>query len=205
MKENIKILKSLIEDLKREEKLIGYNAEVEIQAIENLIKGYRELEKENKKLKASHIMTHNKTSIKEKAKLFDVIDNSIDTYLEQAKPHWEQIMTEEKMTIEEAETVIDDMYQDRNKILIKTGETETEVIFDVAKLDKVQFTNLEFASVRALREIQSLRRKLANSIPKSKVEGKIEELNKNELLCKMNFENIKFTIQVLQELLGDEK
>lgn len=42
------------------------------------------------------------------------------------------------------------------------------------------------------------------SIPKSKVEGKIEELNKNELLCKMNFENIKFTIEVLQELLGDE-
>ena len=37
-------------------------------------------------------------------------------------------------------------------------------------------------------------------IPKSKVEGKIEELNKNELLCKMNFENIKFTIEVLQEL-----
>ena len=41
------------------------------------------------------------------------------------------------------------------------------------------------------------------SIPKSKVEGKIEELNKNELLCKMNFENIKFTIQVLQELMED--
>ena len=43
------------------------------------------------------------------------------------------------------------------------------------------------------------------SIPKSKVKEKIEELNKNELLCKMNFENIKFTIEVLQELLGDEK
>lgn len=40
-------------------------------------------------------------------------------------------------------------------------------------------------------------------IPKSKVEGKIEELNKNELLCKMNFENIKFTIEVLQELMEE--
>ena len=40
-------------------------------------------------------------------------------------------------------------------------------------------------------------------IPKSKVKGKIEELNKNELLCKMNFENIKFTIQVLQELMEE--
>lgn len=44
MEKDITILKSLIEDLKREEKLIGYNAEIEIQALENLIKGYRELE-----------------------------------------------------------------------------------------------------------------------------------------------------------------
>lgn len=40
-------------------------------------------------------------------------------------------------------------------------------------------------------------------ISKSKVQEKIEELNKNELLCKMNFENIKFTIEVLQELMED--
>lgn len=39
-----------------------------------------------------------------------------------------------------------------------------------------------------------------NYIAKEKVDEKIEELNKNELLCKMNFENIKFTIEVLQEL-----
>lgn len=38
MEEDITILKSLIEDLKREEKLIGYDAEIEIQALENLIK-----------------------------------------------------------------------------------------------------------------------------------------------------------------------
>ena len=43
MEKEIEIIKSLINDLKREEKLIGYDAEVEIQAIENLIKGYREL------------------------------------------------------------------------------------------------------------------------------------------------------------------
>lgn len=47
MKENIKILKSLIEDLKREEKLIGYDAEVEIQAIENLIKEFKKIKIEN--------------------------------------------------------------------------------------------------------------------------------------------------------------
>lgn len=37
MEKDITILKSLIEDLKREEKLIGYDAEIEIQALENLI------------------------------------------------------------------------------------------------------------------------------------------------------------------------
>ena len=53
-----------------------------IQAIEHLIKAYKELEEENKRLKASHIVTHNKISDEEKAKIFDVIDNSIDTYFE---------------------------------------------------------------------------------------------------------------------------
>lgn len=37
MEEDITILKSLINDLKREEKLIGYDAEAEIQAIENIM------------------------------------------------------------------------------------------------------------------------------------------------------------------------
>lgn len=41
MEKEISILKELINDLKREEKLIGYDAEIEIQAIENLIKGYK--------------------------------------------------------------------------------------------------------------------------------------------------------------------
>lgn len=44
MEENITIVKSLIEDLEREEKLIGYNAEIEIQALENFIKEYKDSE-----------------------------------------------------------------------------------------------------------------------------------------------------------------
>lgn len=165
------------QDIKILEGMLGFisvlNTE-QRQALENLIKGYRELEEENKELKASHIISHNNTSIEEKAKLFDVIDNSIDTYLEQAKPHWEQIMTKEKMTIEEAETIIDDMYQDRNKIISTKNDKGVTIHLD--RLDDVKFTNLEFASVRTLREIQSLRRKLDNSIPKSKIKEKIEEL-----------------------------
>lgn len=140
-----------------------------------------ELREENTELKANHIFTHNEISDKEKAKLYDVIDSSIDKFIESSKPQWEQIMCKDKMTIEEAEEIIDNMYQDRNKILQKAGETETEVIFDVAKLDEVKFTNLEFASVRALREIQSLRRELERSIPKSLIEEKTEEADKKIL------------------------
>lgn len=66
--------------------------------------------------------------------------------------------------------------EERNKQCIKAGDLERAVGFLMNRND------------------------LSNYIPKSKVEGKIEELNKNELLCKMNFENIKFTIEVLQEL-----
>ena len=138
MEEDIKILENVLET---KEYGLCEITDTFYKAIENLLKRYKELEKENERLKASHIITHNKVSDEEKANLFDVIDNSIDTYLEKTKPYWEQIMTKEKMVIEEAETIIDDMYQDRNKILQKTGETETEVIFDVAKLDEVKYTN----------------------------------------------------------------
>lgn len=130
MKENIKILKSLIEDLKREEKLIGYNAEVEIQAIENLIKGYRELEEKlDNSRKANELL--NKTN---------------------------------------------------NELRLEIRTTYSKVVNDI--ISKFNLGD--------------------DYISKSKVQEKIEELNKNELLCKMNFENIKFTIEVLQELMEDK-
>lgn len=56
MEKDITILKSLIEDLKREEKLIGYDAEVEIQAIETLIETNKKLE--NKLMYALSPTTH---------------------------------------------------------------------------------------------------------------------------------------------------
>ena len=72
--------------------------------------------------------------------------------------YYNQIMTKKEMSIEEAETIIDDMYQDKYKIMEQ--KTEQGVVIDVSKMDEITLTNLEFASVRALREIQSLRHKL---------------------------------------------
>ena len=69
-------------------------------------------------------------------------------------------------------------------------------------MDDVKFTNLEFASVRLLREIQSLEHKLYNSIPVSLVEEKIEELK--EIADEDNKEEY-IKISVLQELLEKRK
>ena len=152
-------------------------------------------------------MTNNKVRDEEKAKIFDVIDNSIDTYFEKSKPYWEQIMTKDKMSLEEAETIINDMYQDRNKIL------ENNNVIDISRLDDVKFTNLEFASVRAIREIQSLKRKLEKSIPVSLVEEEIEKLNKQleeDLQDERKVNSNRFIIicqckNCLQELLEKRK
>lgn len=230
MKEN-----SIEENIERIAKLIttkfnnDYSIDnVDKEAIEELLKAYKELkeieeshrkengelrekvkqlEEDNKRLKASHIVTHNKISDEEKAEIFDVIDNSIDTYFEKIKPYWGQIMTKDKMSLEEAETIINDMYQDRNKIL------ENNNVIDISRLDDVKFTNLEFASVRAIREIQSLERKLENSIPVSLVEEKIGELNKQleeDLQDEIKVNSNRFIIicqckSCLQELLEGRK
>lgn len=53
--------------------------EENIKLVEELVK------EENKILKANHIIAHNKTSDENKAKIYDVIDKSIDTYLEKSK------------------------------------------------------------------------------------------------------------------------
>lgn len=65
--------------------------------------------------------------------------------------YYNQRMTKNKMSIDEAETIIDDMYQDKYKIM--SQRTNTGVTIDLSKMDEVTLTNLEFASVRALREV----------------------------------------------------
>lgn len=166
--------------------------------------------KEIEELKASHITTNNKATNTEKAKIFDVIENSIDTYIEKSKPYWEQIMTKDEMTIEEALTIIDDMYQDRYKIM--SQKTEKETIVDLSKMDYIRFTNLEWASVRVLREVQSLNHKFKKW--EDKIKAKIEERNKwlqeydeqeeMDELQKDDYRLIKVERNVLQSLLEKE-
>ncbi len=135
-----------------------------------LLKRIKELEEETTKLKAQHIFTRNKATDEEKAELYDVIDKTLDTFLEEEKPMWEQEMIADKMKLEEALNIVDAMYQDRYK---KIEENNTVY---VDRLKDVKFTNLEFASVILLREVQSLQRKLENSIPKQVIKDKIEKI-----------------------------
>ena len=179
---------------------IDFEEEKALGVVLNLIE---KQSKEIEELKANHITTKNKATNTEKAKIFDVIENSIDTYIEKSKPYWEQIMTKDEMTIEEALTIIDDMYQDKYKIM--SQKTEKETIVDLSKMDYIRFTNLEWASVRVLREVQSLNHKFKKL--EDKIKAKIEELENQKRQWIEDRDNkhkdseIIYAIEVLQSLL----
>lgn len=161
----------------------------------------QELEEENKKLKAQCIFTRNNNATdQEKAELYDMIDKTIDTFLEQEKQIWQQEMTTDKMSLEEALNIVDTMYQDRYKII-----QENDTVY-VDRLNDVRFTNLEFASVILLREVQSLQNYLENSIPKQVVRDKIKELKNDIKNGNTRYPYIEeHKIEILQDLLGGEK
>ena len=167
----------------------------------------QELEEENKKLKAQHVFTRNEATNQEKAELYDMIDKTIDTFLEQEKPIWQQEMIKDKMSLEEALSIVDEMYQNKYKII-----EENNTIY-VDKLNDIKFTSLEFASVRLLREVQSLQYKLENSIPEQVVKEVLQN-NRNKLfgmtyLSKEQYRPYEMQIErinkIEQELLGGEK
>lgn len=174
---NVANIEELIQEYKTYNDLDGIqDLSIYINALENILaereqkdKRIQELEEENKKVKAQHVFTRNKATDKEKAELYDTIDKTLDTFLEEEKPIWQQEMTSDKMGLEEALNIVDVMYQDRYKIA-----QENNTIY-VDRLKNVEFTNLEFASVRLLREVQSLQSKLKNSIPTQVVIDKIKE------------------------------
>lgn len=150
--------------------------------------------------------------------LYDNEENSKKKEMKQAravvignKLSWDKIMTAEQMTLEEAINIVDEMYQDRYKVIEEKTEKETTI--HVEKIDNVKFTNLEFASVRLLREVQSLQRKLENSIEKQKIEAEmqvhLDYLNNQAVTSNFAIDahfrdKEKYVIQVLQKLLEGE-
>ena len=71
-------------------------------------------------------------------------------------------------------------------------KTEKETIVDLSKMDYIKFTNLEWASVRVLRELQSLNHKFKKL--EDKIKAKIEEVSNGTYDAKI----------VLQSLLEKE-
>lgn len=105
--------------------------------------------------------------------LIGIIKETFDLYQKEKERNKEFLSN--KMTLEEAKQIIDDMYQDKYKpIEEKTKEGATIYI---ERLDNVIFSEVEFAGVRLLREVQILERKLKNSISKDKIREKIKELD----------------------------
>ena len=181
-----KILTKKLRYCEQEYEQDGYLSVGKFEAIKEAANLIEKQSKEIEELKASHITTKNKATNTEKAKIFDVIENSIDTYIEKSKPYWEQIMTKDEMTIEEALTIINDMYQDRYKIM--SQKTEKETIVDLSKMDYIKFTNLEWASVRVLRELQSLNHKFKKL--EDKIKAKIEEVSNGTYDAKIVLESL---------------
>ncbi len=106
------------------------------------------------------------------------------------------------MKIDRAEEIINNIYQER----MGQMEEETNEGLIIHLGTKIKLTKEEEASVIILRELQILRRKLENSIPKSLIKEKIEEIEE-----KMKYEeNEKVLVwlhkqkQVLEELLKGE-
>ena len=98
--------------------------------------------------------------------------------MDKEEKYYNKIMKQDKMSLEEAKNIIDEMYQDKYKII-----EENNTIY-VDRLDEVKFTNLEFASVRMLREVQSLRRKL------EKLQKENEELKQENRRIKFFSNNL---------------
>ena len=204
MDSEVKSLKNILSDYTRQKQINEEHQRINGELREKV----KELEEENKNLKAQHIFTRNNNATdKEKAELYDVIDKTIDTFLEQEKPIWQQEMIKDKMSLEEALSIVDEMYQNKYKIIEKNNTIYVD------KLNDIKFTSLEFASVRLLREVQSLQYKLENSIPKQVVKEVLQN-NRNELfgmtylskeqyrLYEMQIERIN---KIEQELLEGEK
>jgi hypothetical protein len=150
----------------------------------------KQLEEENKRLKASHIVTHNKISDEEKAEIFDV--NIIDisrlydvkfTNLENSIP-----VSLVKEKIEEL--------QKENEELKEENES-LQKAYDDCYCEYKHYKQFD-------------------SIPKSKVKDKIEEYDKQRIKMEKDDIGVGFTlgkewsdlkakIEVLQELLREEK
>lgn len=85
---------------------------------------------------------------------------------------WDTICESKQMSLEEAEDIVDKMYQDRMS-QIQKGDT-----IYVNLLDDTKFTNLEFASVILLREVQLLQSKLDKCVSLDEIQKTVNTLTK---------------------------
>lgn len=114
----------------------------------------------------------------------DILEEAIGTLLTAYEKPYNQILDKKEMSKEEAEKIIDDMYHDKTKVY---GEGN---VVHVDLIGTVKFTNLEFASVRLLREVVSLE----NDIDKiKKLLKELEDYN-----YKGNFDDVDFVQDITE-------
>lgn len=154
---------------------------------------------EDERKKIIEIITKDLKALGYNEYLIGIIKETFDLYQKEKERNKEFLSN--KMTLEEAKQIIDDMYQDKYKpIEEKTKEGATIYI---ERLDNVIFSEVEFAGVRLLREVQILERKLKNSISKDKIKEKIKEIHNYTFMSNEEMRQQEYAIIKLEELLEE--
>lgn len=104
------------------------------------------------------------------------------------------------MKIDKAEEIIDNMYKKR----MSQMEEKTNEGLIIHLETKVEFTQEEEASVIILRELQILRRKLADSIPKSELKNDLKHMKNAKATGVKQLLMKKGVIGYLEKLLREE-
>lgn len=144
------------------------------------------------------MLNTDKTSKEDDESREDKLNKAFRLLVDALTPIWEQKMTKNKMSKEEAIDIVDSMYQEK----MHTIEDNSTIY--VKRLEDVEFTNLEFAAVVLLRETQILDRKLNDF--KKKVKNRIKEFECTLNNCSVDDEALLYSkIDVYEHLIYEFK
>lgn len=231
IEEDIKIIEDFI--LKTDVDYSEYNEQIvgniSYQAIQHLLSAYKKILKENERYKKSdyeticlennelreitdRIQSEYKDLLKDNFKLKNELETKRKEYQETYKDVREELKELRKENEElnnrcrnldkEAQAYLEELAGDNTltRRTIKQLQEENEELKNKLSLKQFDVNIVYNDYLEKLDEYEK------NNIPKQKVKDKIEQLEKNELFGKYNFEQIKFAVDALQELLeGREK
>lgn len=200
---------------------LGIDCEFDVNILDTLLNIIKKLQKENEKLrvkwdKDTHILQNkldyaNADRIdlaqqnKELRKENEELNNRCRNLDKEAQAYLEELAGDNTLT----RRTIKQLQEENEELKIKNNaiKRESEAYAEhMIRLDNELNLEKEKSKYEWIRQ-NCLSQELVNKlyIPIQKVKDKIEQLEKNELFGKYNFEQIKFAVDALQELLEERK